>query len=396
MDDLDALLAELEQTSASLDVSDPEPKKVSFLLDRDSKGKPEAAAAAAAESRAIQNKKPIPQAKTVQPPHGTQHHEDDDPADIYSKVPPPQPLISAPSTSAAQQLDDLLASLGTMQTKVSDGAKSTGLPPSEEYITIGTLDSMLEGLTQEMQDLGVATVSKGDCAFCHKPIAGKVVTALGKTWHPEHFTCAHCGKEVGSSPFFERDSKAYCQEDYHQLFTPRCAYCTAPIHEKILTAMDQTWHPEHFFCAHCGKVFGNDGFHEKNGKPYCRKDFLAIFSPKCRSCDRPVMDQYLSALNAVWHPECFVCGDCMCSFANGSFFELDGRPYCELHFHYRQGTVCHGCGKPIVGRCVSAMGHKFHPEHFVCAFCLTQLHNGIFQEQNDKAFCHSCFSKLFV
>jgi len=23
--------------------------------------------------------------------------------------------------------------------------------------------------------------------------------------------------------------------------------------------MDQTWHPEHFFCAHCGKVFGDDG-----------------------------------------------------------------------------------------------------------------------------------------
>lgn len=50
-------------------------------------------------------------------------------------------------------------------------------------------------------------------------------------WHPEHFTCTHCGREVGSQPFYERDSKAYCPEDYHQLFAPRCAYCTSPIKE---------------------------------------------------------------------------------------------------------------------------------------------------------------------
>ncbi|XP_061469019.1 leupaxin [Rhineura floridana] len=393
MDDLDALLAELEQTSASLSVSDPVPPKGSFLLERNFKEKP---VPTAAETSAIQNKKP--EAKKVQPARGIQHREEDAEY-IYSKVQTPQPVISSSSsTSAAQQLDNLLACLGTIQAKISD--EKEGLTPkqpsSAKQNTADNLDSMLEGLTHDMQDLGVATVPKGNCASCHKPIAGKVVTALGKTWHPEHFTCAHCGKEVGSCPFYERDSKAYCPEDYHDLFSPRCGYCTAPIKEKILTAMNQTWHPEHFFCAHCGTVFSNEGFHEKDGKPYCKKDFLALFSPKCRGCNRPVMDQYLSALNAVWHSECFVCGDCFCSFDNGSFFELNGRPYCELHFHHHQGTVCHGCEKPIVGRCVSAMGHRFHPEHFVCAFCLTQLHNGVFQEQNGKTYCHACFNKLFV
>lgn len=55
-------------------------------------------------------------------------------------------------------------------------------------------------------------------------------------------------------------------------------------------------------------LLASAGFHEKNGKPYCQKDFLAMFSPKCRACERPVMDNYLSALQGVWHPECFVCG----------------------------------------------------------------------------------------
>lgn len=37
-----------------------------------------------------------------------------------------------------------------------------------------SLDSMLGGLEQDLQDLGVAAVPKGHCASCQKPIAGKV------------------------------------------------------------------------------------------------------------------------------------------------------------------------------------------------------------------------------
>lgn len=37
-----------------------------------------------------------------------------------------------------------------------------------------SLDSMLGGLEQDLQDLGIATVPKGHCASCQKPIAGKV------------------------------------------------------------------------------------------------------------------------------------------------------------------------------------------------------------------------------
>ena len=29
--------------------------------------------------------------------------------------------------------------------------------------------------------------------------------------------------------------------------------------QNILTALDQSWHPEHFFCTHCGNLFGTEG-----------------------------------------------------------------------------------------------------------------------------------------
>lgn len=29
--------------------------------------------------------------------------------------------------------------------------------------------------------------------------------------------------------------------------------------QKVVTALDKTWHPEHFFCAQCGAFFGPEG-----------------------------------------------------------------------------------------------------------------------------------------
>ncbi|NXP66394.1 PAXI protein, partial [Chloropsis cyanopogon] len=318
-----------------------------------------------------------------------------------------QTRISA--SSATRELDELMASLSDFKVLLfhltvfvfsylqfmAQGKAGSSSPPSTASKPGSQLDTMLGSLQSDLNKLGVATVAKGVCGACKKPIAGQVVTAMGKTWHPEHFVCTHCQEEIGSRNFFERDGQPYCEKDYHNLFSPRCYYCNGPILDKVVTALDRTWHPEHFFCAQCGAFFGPEGFHEKDGKAYCRKDYFDMFAPKCGGCARAILENYISALNTLWHPECFVCRECFTPFVNGSFFEHDGQPYCEVHYHERRGSLCSGCQKPITGRCITAMGKKFHPEHFVCAFCLKQLNKGTFKEQNDKPYCQNCFLKLF-
>ncbi|XP_062350774.1 leupaxin isoform X2 [Cinclus cinclus] len=395
MEDLDVLLAELEQSS--------------YLASKD-----HALQGPSSRQDAQHGTLKVPLPPRAQPPgEGLDS--------VYSTpVQIPKPLLpSPPRTEAASQLDELLADLGHTQSKLAAAGQGAGLP------TESVLDNMLDSLTRDLQELGITAAPAGVCAACHKPIAGQVLTALGKTWHPEHFTCAHCGQELDKGPFFEQGGRAFCEEDYHQAFSPRCAYCAGPIREKVLTALEQTWHPEHFFCAHCGKVFGDEGFLERNGKPYCHQDFLAMFAPKCQGCERPVMDSYLSALQGVWHTECFVCTvsgtvtgmvdihitgvfpgpcqpsplvpqECLTGFSSGSFFELEGRPYCELHFHQRQGTLCHSCGRPITGRCITVVGRRYHPEHFVCSYCMRRLHKGTFSECGDKMYCQPCHDKLFL
>ncbi|XP_067135229.1 leupaxin-like isoform X1 [Centruroides vittatus] len=323
----------------------------------------------------------------------------------------PQNQTSSPvptASSATKELDDLMASLSDfkLNTNTTPNHAGTNDPayakpqksnksPSSTNNRSNQLDSMLGTLRSDMSRQGVTTTAKGHCAACHKPIVGQVVTALGKTWHPEHFTCTHCNLELGTKNFFERDGEPYCEKDYHNIFSPRCAYCNGPILDKCVTALDKTWHPEHFFCTQCGRQFGEDGFHEKDGKPYCREDYFDMFAPKCGGCNRPITENYISALNSQWHPECFVCRDCRQPFNGGSFYDHDGQPYCETHYHAKRGSLCAGCHKPITGRCVTAMFRKFHPEHFVCSFCLKQLNKGTFKEQNDKPYCHACFEKLF-
>ncbi|EMP26467.1 Histone-lysine N-methyltransferase PRDM9 [Chelonia mydas] len=138
-------------------------------------------------------------------------------------------------------------------------------------------------------------------------VQSNVVTALGNTWHPEHFVCTHCQKEMGGSNFFEKDGAPYCERDYFQLFSPRCGLCNEPILDKMVTALDKNWHPEHFCCVKCGRPFGEEGFHEKDGQQYCRQDFYELFSTRCQGCGQAILENYISALSALWHPECFVC-----------------------------------------------------------------------------------------
>lgn len=215
-----------------------------------------------------------------------------------------QTRISA--SSATRELDELMASLSDFKF-MAQGKTGSSSPPGGLSKPGSQLDSMLGSLQSDLNKLGVATVAKGVCGACKKPIAGQVVTAMGKTWHPEHFVCTHCQEEIGSRNFFERDGQPYCEKDYHSLFSPRCYYCNGPILDKVVTALDRTWHPEHFFCAQCGAFFGPEGFHEKDGKAYCRKDYFDMFAPKCGGCARAILENYISALNTLWHPECFVC-----------------------------------------------------------------------------------------
>jgi hypothetical protein len=52
---------------------------------------------------------------------------------------------------------------------------------------------------------------------------------MGKPWHPECFRCTQCAIPLGPNNFYEKNGKPYCEDDYHKLFSPKCAGCHQPI-----------------------------------------------------------------------------------------------------------------------------------------------------------------------
>lgn len=69
---------------------------------------------------------------------------------------------------------------------------------------------------------------------------------------------------------------------------------------------DKTWHQEHFVCSECDGPFGESGFHEKDGRAFCKRCYFAAFATKCDGCKLPIIEGYISSLNGHWHPSNFL------------------------------------------------------------------------------------------
>lgn len=51
-----------------------------------------------------------------------------------------------------------------------------------------------------------------------------------------------------------------------------------------------------------------EGYHEHDGKAYCRPCYVELFAPYCRGCNKPIVDKIcVTALNSKYHQDCFVC-----------------------------------------------------------------------------------------
>lgn len=179
-------------------------------------------------------------------------------------------------------------------------------------------------------------VPKGVCSGCRKPILGaEQINAMGRSYHKEHFRCSTCGVQIGSGNFFEKEGQPQCENCYQSHFCQKCFHCNSPISNQVLTALGKSWHPTCFICTNCLNPFADGSFFEKEGRPYCGVCYYDVFAQRCRSCNQPIRGTVINALGSAWHPEHFNCQACHRAFTNGQFFDFGGLPYCEQH--YRQG-----------------------------------------------------------
>nr|XP_011735950.1 PDZ and LIM domain protein 5 isoform X10 [Macaca nemestrina] len=160
------------------------------------------------------------------------------------------------------------------------------------------------------------------CAHCNQVIRGPFLVALGKSWHPEEFNCAHCKNTMAYVGFVEEKGALYCELCYEKFFAPECGRCQRKILGEVINALKQTWHVSCFVCVACGKPIRNNVFHLEDGEPYCETDYYALFGTICHGCEFPIEagDMFLEALGYTWHDTCFVCSVCCESYRRSDLF----------------------------------------------------------------------------
>ncbi|XP_065592976.1 PDZ and LIM domain protein 5 isoform X1 [Cyrtonyx montezumae] len=173
------------------------------------------------------------------------------------------------------------------------------------------------------------------CAQCNQVIRGPFLVALGKSWHPEEFNCAHCKTSMAYIGFVEEKGALYCEVCYEKFFAPECSKCQRKILGEVINALKQTWHVSCFVCVACHNPIRNNVFHLEDGDPYCETDYYALFGTMCHGCEFPIEagDRFLEALGHTWHDTCFVCSVCNDSLEGQTFFSKKDKPLCKKHAH---------------------------------------------------------------
>ncbi|XP_044062221.1 PDZ and LIM domain protein 7 isoform X6 [Siniperca chuatsi] len=189
--------------------------------------------------------------------------------------------------------------------------------------------SILQAAQQAPEDSGRTPL----CGACNKIIRGRYLVALGRSWHPEEFTCSQCKVVLEEGGFFEERGSVYCTKCHDNRYAPNCAKCKKKITGEIMHALKMTYHVQCFKCAACKTPIRNQAFYMEEGEPYCEKDYEKMFGTKCHGCDFKIDagDRFLEALGYSWHDTCFVCALCQINLEGKTFYSKKDKPLCKGH-----------------------------------------------------------------
>ncbi|XP_021948952.1 LIM and senescent cell antigen-like-containing domain protein 2 isoform X2 [Folsomia candida] len=240
-----------------------------------------------------------------------------------------------------------------------------------------------------------------ECFACKMPVHEywDEVFAMQKTWHSDCFHCGQCGKVLNPEKFMEKDGKPYCEHDYNQLFLPKCFSCAKTVFEVPVKALNRNYHLLCFTCKKCSQVLCPFTYYERKGSFYCEEDFHQLFSPKCYTCSEPIRDQkeMTKAMGGTFHKEHFVCCECAKPLPGNNYLKKNGNLYCEEDFHKVFSPKCAECNEPIRHDGILALGKKWHRDCCLrCATCKRILREDNYISEMDKAYCKSDWVKQFA
>ncbi|KAM5243620.1 actin-binding LIM protein 1 isoform 16-T18 [Hipposideros larvatus] len=216
------------------------------------------------------------------------------------------------------------------------------------------------------------------CHKCGEPCKGEVLRVQTKHFHIKCFTCKVCGCDLAQGGFFIKNGEYLCTLDYQRMYGTRCHGCGEFVEGEVVTALGKTYHPNCFACTTCKRPFppgdrvtfnGRDCLCQLCAQPMSSSPKEASCSSNCAGCGRDIKNgQALLALEKQWHLGCFKCKSCG-KVLTGEYISKDGAPYCEKDYQGLFGVKCEACHQFITGKVLEAGDKHYHPSCARCSRC---------------------------
>ncbi|XP_036919759.1 actin-binding LIM protein 1 isoform X26 [Sturnira hondurensis] len=216
------------------------------------------------------------------------------------------------------------------------------------------------------------------CHKCGEPCKGEVLRVQTKHFHIKCFTCKVCGCDLAQGGFFIKNGEYLCTLDYQRMYGTRCHGCGEFVEGEVVTALGKTYHPNCFACTICKRPFppgdrvtfnGRDCLCQLCAQPMSSSPKEASCSSNCAGCGRDIKNgQALLALEKQWHLGCFKCKSCG-KVLTGEYISKDGAPYCEKDYQGLFGVTCEACHQFITGKVLEAGDKHYHPSCARCSRC---------------------------
>ncbi|XP_053245108.1 actin-binding LIM protein 1 isoform X27 [Podarcis raffonei] len=216
------------------------------------------------------------------------------------------------------------------------------------------------------------------CHKCGEPCKGEVLRVQARHFHIKCFTCKVCGCDLAQGGFFIKNGDYLCTVDYQRMYGTRCNGCGEFVEGEVVTALGKTYHPNCFACTVCKRPFppgdrvtfnGRDCLCQMCAQPMSSSPKELSSSSNCAGCGRDIKNgQALLALDKQWHLGCFKCKACA-KVLTGEYISKDGAPYCEKDYQVLFGVKCEACHQFITGKVLEAGDKHYHPSCARCSRC---------------------------
>lgn len=102
-----------------------------------------------------------------------------------------------------------------------------------------------------------------------------------------------------------------CETDYFRRLDLICEQCNSALRGSYITALGKKYHIDHFTCSVCPTIFGaEDSYYEHGDQVYCHYHYSTQFAQRCNGCHTAILKQFVEIFrngqNQHWHPECYM------------------------------------------------------------------------------------------